>query len=150
MFDGLDAFDMDPDQIQDLYGPGMSQFNAGGAVGAAVGASGPPMGPPPGAIGGAQQGVQGAQFAPGVASTFQKIGAGLSARSEAKMAAHQMQLQGQLAKGQISQQVFEAEMQRLLARGRPGAMSSYGVLIVLGGVVLVGVAAFYMMRKKGR
>ena len=152
MFGGMDAFDEDPYSFADLQNTGepatpgqagmgsfTSLFAAGGMPTAVVGAAAEHA-----------KTLQPSGVVPQVQGILESIGSGLQARSEAKMAAQAMKFQALRDKGQLSQQVYEAKLQKLMREKQSGFMSRYGTIVVLGGFILIGGVVVYTLMKRKR
>jgi hypothetical protein len=139
---GDDIFDMDADQITDFKtGPGRGP---GGYVPPA-----PPYDPPQVGMGEIMDSVI-AEGAGGVQTSVSHIAQGIQAGAQADMAVKQAQLQMLRNRGQMSQQKFEAEMQALMRRSQPGALSSYSPLFILGAIVVIGGIGYWFVTRRKR
>lgn len=139
---GDDVFDMDADQITDFTtGPGRN--GSSGYVPPA------PRDDPPQVGMGAIMDTVISEGAGGLPKFSTNIAEGMTARDQAEVALKTAQLQMMRNKGQVSQQIFEAEMQKLMSRSQPGLMTRYGPLMILGAIVLIGgIGYWFFVRRK--
>jgi hypothetical protein len=86
----------------------------------------------------------------GVQTSVSNIAQGIQAGAQADMAVKQAQLQMLRNRGQMSQQKFEAEMQALMRRSQPGALSRYSPLFILGAIVVIGGIGYWFVTRRKR
>jgi hypothetical protein len=86
----------------------------------------------------------------GVRTFVSNIAQGITAGAQADMAVKQAQLQMLRNRGQMSQQKFEAEMQALMRRSQPGAVSRYSPLFILGAIVVNGGIGYWFVTRRKR
>jgi hypothetical protein len=86
----------------------------------------------------------------GVQTSVSNIAQGIQAGAQADMAVKQAQLQMLRNRGQMSQQKFEAEMQALMRRSQPGALSRYSPLFILGVIVVIGGIGYWFVTRRKR
>jgi len=165
MFDGMGAFDFDPDTLQDMetgqYGsagtdPAQMQANAQAEYAQMNGMSGmsgmsgmDQIIPPEHLVAIAQAPHVAAAKVNSPTGILDSIKAALTARSQMKLLAEEKKLIQMQAEGKVSEDAFYRELNRINAgKINPSFMSKYGLLVVLGGLLVAGGVAFFVTRRR--